>query len=492
MKRLAPLLTLILAAALSACGGGSFRLPDGSRADALQFTTTADRLQLFAESGLSFRRGEPEGPVIRAGAESYQTVEGFGAAVTVSSCYNLLKMPAEARAAFLREMFSPTDGVGSSLIRICIGGSDFSWDYAHPSGGRFTWCDEPGMEHFAPHELDVRYVLPVLKEIFAINPDVRIIGSPWTAPPWMKLDLALEEPYESWTGGRLNPACYQDYADYFVRWIRYFEAQGFPIYAVTPQNEPLSGGNSMSMVMYWQDCRDFVKTALGPALEAAGLKTKILIFDHNYNYDRVEGQLQYPLQVYADPEASKYIAGSAWHDYGGDVSELDRINAAAPDKEVWFTEASIGTWNYRFERSLLRDYRNIFLGTLSRGGKGVVLWNLMLDEKKGPYTNFKGSCMTCYGAANVTSYAYADVEKYTHWYNIAHASRVIRPGAVRISTEGAVEGLECLFFRNPDKTLGALLLNATDAPLRPTLSAGRHNLPVEVPARALVSVLWKE
>ena len=491
MKRIL-LLSIPLLLTLASCGRNALRLADGTRTDALVYTTTADKAQLFAESGAEFLKAVPEAPAIRVTDETFQTVEGFGAAVTISSCYNLLKMSAEDRTAFLEEMFSSTKGVGSSLIRICIGGSDFSWDYEHPSGGRFTWCDEPGMEHFAPHELDVQYVLPVLKEIFAINPDVRIIGSPWTAPRWMKLDLALQEPYDSWTGGRLNPACYRDYADYFVRWIQYFEAQGFPIYAVTPQNEPLSGGNSMSMVMYWEDCRDFVKTALGPALEKAGLKTKILIFDHNYNYDRTEGQLQYPLHVYEDPEASKYIAGSAWHDYGGDVSELDRINAAAPDKEVWFTEASIGTWNYRFERSLLRDYRNIFLGTLARQGKGVVLWNLMLDDKKGPYTNFKGSCMTCYGAANVASYAYSQVEKYTHWYNIAHASRVVRPGAVRLGTEGSLPDLECLVFRNPDGTLGALLLNSGDTPLSPVLTSGKRILQPLVPARSLVSLLWRE
>ena len=465
------------------------------RPDAVQYTTTADRTRLFSESEIEFLRGKPAGDVIHITDETFQTVEGFGAALTVSSGYNLLKMPQEDRTAFLKEMYDPKEGIGSSLIRLCIGGSDFSWDYEHPSGGRFTWCDEPGMEHFAPHEMDLKYVLPVLKEIFAINPDVRLIGSPWTAPRWMKLDAALEEPYDSWTGGRLNPACYRDYAEYFVRWIQYFEAQGFPIYGVTPQNEPLNAGNSMSMLMYWDDCRDFVKYGLGPAFAAAGLDTKILIFDHNYNYDRVESQLQYPLKVYADPEAAKYIAGSAWHDYGGDVSELDHILAAAPDKEIWFTEASIGTWNYRFERSLLRDYRNIFLGTLAREGRGVVLWNLMLDDKKGPYTNYKGSCMTCYGAVNVTTYAFSDIDRSTHWYNIAHASKVVRPGAVRLGTDGlpeSLEGLECLVFRNPDKTLGALLLNASDTDFSPILTGKRRSLQVPVPARSLVSLRWKE
>lgn len=482
-----------LAVLLLSCGHkGTYKIPGVGSFDALVYTTTADSTRLFVKSGLDFAAADPSVPVIRVTDQTFQTVEGFGAAITVSSCYNLLKMKPEDRKAFLVELFDPKEGVGSSLIRLAIGGSDFTWDYEHPNGGRFTWCDEEGMEHFAPHELDVKYVLPILKEIYAINPDVKIIGSPWTAPRWMKLDADLKEPHYSWTGGRLNPACYQDYADYLVKWIQYFEGQGFPIYGITPQNEPLNAGNSMSMLMYWEDTRDFVKTALGPAFEKAGLKTKILIFDHNYNYDRMADQDGYPLKVYEDPEASKYIAGSAWHNYGGRVSELDRIIAAAPDKEIWFTEASIGKWGYRFGRSLLNDFREIFLGTLSRNGKGVVFWNLMLDEKFGPYTNFKGSCMTCYGAVNVVSGDYSKVDRYTQWYNIAHASVVVRPEAVRVGTEGSVEGVQCLVFRNVDGSYGALLLNDADAAKQLSLTVGKHSLPVEVPSRSLVSVRWTE
>jgi glucosylceramidase len=491
MKRM--MLWIAAACLLCGCSGRPvYRIPGQGTFDALQFTTTADQSQLFVRQGLRFSKKQPAGPVISLTDETFQTVEGFGAAVTISSCYNLLKMKQEDRTAFLTEMFAPDNGAGSSLIRLAIGGSDFSWDYEHPSGGRFTWCDEPGMEHFAPHELDVKYVLPILKEIYAINPDVKIIGSPWTAPRWMKLDAGLKGPHNSWTGGRLNPACYRDYADYFVKWISYFESQGFPIYAITPQNEPLNAGNSMSMLMYWDDCRDFIKQGLGPAFREAGLDTKILIFDHNYNYDQMEGQDGYPLKVYQDPAAAQYIAGSAWHNYGGRVSELDRIAAEAPDKEIWFTEASIGTWNYRFERTLLWDFQDIFLGTLSRGGKGVVLWNLMLDEKRGPYTNFKGSCMTCYGAVNIVSDNYTQVDRYTHWYNIAHASKAVRPGAVRVGTQGAVPDVECLVFRNTDGSLGALLLNKAETPRDLVLTGGRRMLPVALPARSTVSVIWSD
>ena len=152
------------------------------------WVTTADKSKLFAESSIAFGKPSTMSPnVVKFTDETFQSVDGFGAAVTISSCYNILKMGKDARTRFLRQVFDPRTGAGVSLIRICIGGSDFSID-------RFTWCDEEGLEHFAPHQMDVKYVLPVLKEIFEINPDVKIIGSPWTAPRWMKLDANLDNP----------------------------------------------------------------------------------------------------------------------------------------------------------------------------------------------------------------------------------------------------------------------------------------------------------
>lgn len=450
------------------------------------WVTTADKSKLFAESSIAFGKPSTMSPnVVKFTDETFQSVDGFGAAVTISSCYNILKMSKDARTRFLRQVFDPQTGAGVSLIRICIGGSDFSID-------RFTWCDEEGLEHFAPHQMDVKYVLPVLKEIFEINPDVKIIGSPWTAPRWMKLDANLDKPQYSWTGGRLNPKYYEAYGEYFVKWIQYFEREGFPIYAVTPQNEPLNAGNSMSMLVYWDDCAAFVKKGLGPALQKAGLKTKILIFDHNYNYDNKGDQNDYPLKVYADPEASKYIAGSAWHNYGGSVSELDQIAAAAPDKEIYFTEASIGTWNYSFEGCLLNDFRDIFIGTLQRGCKGITLWNLMLDDKNGPYTNEPGSCTTCWGAVTVASSNYDSFEPYTHYYNIAHCSKVIRPGAVRIGTSGrTASGVKYQAYRNTDGSYGVIFLSESSSAEQFVFVDGTHSVSVNVPARCIASVLWK-
>lgn len=410
--------------------------------------------------------------------KTYQTVDGFGAAITGATCYNLLKMSQSDRSAFLKEIFDRKDGLGSSLIRVSIGASDF------PVKTEFTWCDTPGLENFGPAEEDEEYLFPVLKEIYDINPDVKIIATPWSAPLWMKTK-------ETWTASSLKPEYYENYAQYFVKWIQYMESLGFNIYAVTPQNEPLNKGNSMSMYMTWKEQRDFIKTALGPAFEKAGIKTKILVFDHNYNYDNVSSQKKYPLNIYADAEASKYIAGSAWHNYGGSVSELSSIIASAPDKEIYFTEASIGTWNYNFSDCLINDFDSIFMGTLMRMGKGVTLWNLLLDDKKGPHSSASGACSTCYGAVNINSSDYKTLDRYSHYYNIAHASKVIKPGAVRIEASGyTATDFQYLAFLNTDNTIGIIMLNKGSETRTPVFTTDKYSIRMSVPARSIASLTW--
>ena len=413
--------------------------------------------------------------------EEYQTVDGFGAAITGATSSNLLKMSSEDRTAFLKEIFDRETGLGSSLVRISIGSSDFP---ARGSAAEYSWCDTEGIGNFAPHPEDLAYLIPVLKEIYAINPDLKIIGTPWSAPRWMK-------EYDSWTSASLKEECYSDYALYFVKWIQYMESQGFDIYAITPQNEPLNRGNSMSMYMGWQQQRDFIKEALGPAFREAGIDTKILVFDHNYNYDNQQDQEGYPLHIFADPEASQYVSGSAWHNYGGDVSTLDQIAYEYPDKDIYFTEASIGEWNYDFGSCLLNDFENIFLGTLSRGGKGVTLWNLLLDDKGGPYSPADGSCKTCYGAVDISSSDYRTLTRRSHYYNIAHASKVVKPGAVRIGISGyRPDGIQYAAFRNPDSSVGVLILNkgAADQPM--TFTTTEYSVRYTVPAQSIVSLGW--
>ena len=418
--------------------------------------------------------------------ESFQSIDGFGFAVTQASCYNLLSMEETDREAFLKEVFSVEEGLGSSLIRVCIGGSDFSMD-------EFTWCDQKGIENFAVHPLDQQYLFPILDRIMQINPAVKIIGSPWSCPRWMKVGDNLSSSYSAWTGGHLNPLYYKDYATYFVKWIQEMESRGYPIYAVTLQNEPLNRGNSMSMYMGWEEQRDFIKNAVGPAFQAAGLKTKILLFDHNYNYDGISAQQDYPIHILEDADAAKYVAGSAWHNYGGNVSTLDRVHSAFPDKDIYFTEASIGTWNYTFDGCLINDFRDIFLGTLGRYGKGVTLWNMMLDSDGKPYR--PGGCSTCYGAVTLSTkdHSMKGITRNSHYYNVAHCSKVLRPGAVRLGVSGHVpDGVTCQWYCNPDGTYALLLLNQGSSDALMNIVTDKVSIKLRVAAKSLQSVIWSE
>ena len=446
--------------------------------------TTSVAKERFTESTLPL--GKPEDvhfyKVERSG-ETFQEVDGFGLAITQASCYNLQTMPAEDRTAFLTEIFSREKGLGSSLIRVCIGGSDFSMD-------EFTWCDEPGMENFAVHVLDEQWLFPVLDQIFKINPDVKIIGSPWSCPRWMKMS-DNGGSYDKWTAGRLNPAHYQEYADYFVRWIKEMEKRGYPIYAVTLQNEPLNKGNSMSLYMTWEEQRDFIKQAVGPAFRTAGIKTKILLFDHNYNYDDIASQRDYPIRILEDAEAAQYVAGSAWHNYRGKVSTLDRMHSAFPDKEIYFTEASIGSWGYSFDGNLIGDFRDIFLGTLGRYGKGVTLWNLMLDDQGKPYR--PGGCSTCFGAVTLSSTDHKTITRNSHYYNVAHCSKVLQPGAVRLGTKGyESSGLTYQWYRNLDGSQALLLLNEGSSDAMVNFVTDKYSISCKVPAKAIQSIRWEE
>lgn len=500
MKDIKVILAAIIAAGalFASCGddnNGPQPVPDTpatpeqpASSDVRVLTTTANRSKDLAESWISFSSTDNMSPsTIRLKPDkTFQTIDGFGAAITGSTAYNLLKMSQADRTKFLKETFSPTDGYGMSYIRICIGCSDFSLS-------EYTCCDKEGIENFALTDEENKYVIPVLKEILAINPSIKILGSPWTAPRWMKVNnLTERKPYNSWTGGQLNPDHYQDYATYFVKWIEAFKNAGIDIYAITPQNEPLNRGNSASMFMGWEEERDFIKSALGPKMRDTGLTTKIYAFDHNYNYDNMADQQSYPTKIYADPEASQYIAGAAFHNYGGNVNELNTVHAANPDKELIFTESTAGDWNdgANLQARLVDDMEQICLGTVNRWSRGAIIWNLMLDAQRGP--NRPGGCTTGFGAVDIAN-DYKTIKRNSFYYIMAHMSAPTRPGAVRIATEGfSTNGLTYTAFKNPDGSYALVLSNRNSADIKATVDDGSHHFPVTVPGNGVVSLSWNK
>ena len=247
---------------------GNNEVPTGNVATI--YTTTGSGTQLLEKSASEIFTGTNMAPstILVDPTQQHQTMDGFGFAITYSTCYNLLKMPAQDRAVFLRQTYSETEGYGVSYARISIGCNDFS-------STEYSLCDEKGLENFRLYTDETQYVIPVLKEILAINPHVKIIAAPWTCPKWMKVtDVDSKKAHDSWTDGHLNPDYRKDYAQYFVKFIAAMKQQGIDIYAVCPQNEPLNPGNCASLYMPWQEEAPFV-AELAAAFKQNGLKTSM-------------------------------------------------------------------------------------------------------------------------------------------------------------------------------------------------------------------------
>ena len=425
-----------------------------------------------------------------------QTIEGFGFALTYASCYNLMKMSKTNRHRFLLQTYSPTEGYGVSYARIAIGSCDFS-------SKTYSLCDEKGLEHFALQQDETKYIIPVLKEILAINPDMKIIATPWSCPTWMKSFTQNGNiAWSVWQGGYLNPKYRQTYADYFVKFIEAMKKQGINIYAVSPQNEPLNGGNTASMKMPWDDEAKFVKV-LASTFKRNNLETKIYVYDHNFNYDDEKKQDNYPIKVYNalgnDFEGSELVVGSAYHDYGGDPSELSNIHVQKPGKQVIFTEASLGEWNdgrdlgrgmtnVNGKTHLNEDMERLMIGLLNKYCTAVMYWNLMLDNNGAP--KLRGGCQNCYGAVDIDSKNYSKLTYNRHYYVISHASAVVRPGAVWLSS-GKVSGIASAAFRNPDGSYAVLMSNngASDVEVGVSGQSSAWHVDVKLPAESIVSLL---
>jgi glucosylceramidase len=488
---------ILLVLALCSCSSCEKTIPDNSngeepelpKGDVTIYVTTNNRSQDFKKQAADFSSKSNMSPTtIKLNpAERFQTMDGFGAAITGSTAFNLMKMTKENRTKFLKETFSPTEGMGQSYVRISIGCSDFSLS-------EYSLCDTPGIENFGLTSEETDYVIPVLKEILAINPDLKIMGSPWTPPQWMKVNNLTDlQPFNSWTSGQLNPAYYGDYATYFVKWIQAMNQNSIKIYSVTPQNEPLNRGNSASLYMGWEEQFEFVQNHLVPQFKAASLSTKIYLFDHNYNYDNMADQNGYPMKIYDAGIDSEVVAGAAYHNYGGDKAELLKVQSRYPERELVFTETSIGTWNdgRNLQVRLIDDMREVALGTVNNGCKAVIVWNLMLDTERGP--NREGGCQTCYGAVDIDISDFSTITRNSHYYIIGHLSSVVKPGAVRIGTTGFSDpGFIHSAFENTDGTYAVVLLNSTSASKSITLDDGKQHFTYEVPANSVISYIWNK
>jgi len=371
-------------------------------------------------------------------AKAYQQMDGFGFTLTGGSAQLINRMSPEKRAALLEELFGTKgEQIGISYLRISIGASDLS-------DRVFSYCDLPEgqtdveLEGFSI-EPERKDLIPILKAILKINPELKIMGSPWSPPVWMKSNGKS-------IGGILKPVFYGAYARYFVKYLQAMQQEGIPIDAITVQNEPLHPGNNPSLLMPPHEQAEFIKNHLGPAFEKNDLTTKILIYDHNA--DRPD----YPIAILNDPEARKYINGSAFHLYGGAVEAISEVHEAHPDKHVYFTEQWIGAPGNMAE-DLKWHVKNLIIGATRNWCRTVLEWNLAADPQQNPHT--EGGCTACLGALTIDGDA---VTRNTAYYIVAHASRFVRPGATRIFSNTTVN-LPNVAFRNVDGSTVLVVLN---------------------------------
>ncbi|RYZ23123.1 MAG: glucosylceramidase [Chitinophagaceae bacterium] len=376
-------------------------------------------------------------------AQRFQTMDGFGYTLTGGSAQLINGMSAPARTALLQELFgSSGSAIGVSYLRVSIGASDLS---AAP----FTYNELPAGQtdtlqqqfSLAAEQTDL---LPVLKQIVQIQPSIKILGSPWTAPRWMKSN-------GSYIGGSLLPQYYRAYARYFVKYIQAMQAEGIRIDAITVQNEPQHGGNNPSMVMSAAEQASFVKDHLGPMFAAAGITTKIIVWDHNA--DRPD----YPIAVLNDPAAKAYIDGSAFHLYAGNISALSQVHNAHPDRNVYFTEQWIGGPG-NFGGDLKWHVENLMVGAPRNWSRNVLEWNLAADPGYGPHTD-QGGCSSCLGALTISG---SNVLRNTAYYVIAHSSRFVPAGSVRVQST-LVAGLPNVAYTTPAGKKVLLVLNSGNA-----------------------------
>ena len=345
--------------------------------------------------------------------QTFQTVDGFGYTLTGGSAYLVNRLAPSDRTPLLQELFGNTESsINISYLRVSIGASDldaqvFSYDDM-PAGQTDVSLSKFNLSK------DTVDLIPLLKQILAVNPNIKILGSPWSPPTWMKTN-------DSSKGGSLLPQYYDAYARYFVKYIQAMKTHGITIHAITPQNEPLHPGNNPSMLMLAEQQKDFIKNNLGPAFQAAGITTKIIVYDHNC--DRPD----YPLAILNDAAARTFVDGSAFHLYAGNVSALSTVHNAYPDKNVYFTEQWTGA-NSTFSGDLKWHVKNVIIGTMRNWSKTALEWNLASDPGYNPHT--PGGCTECKGALTIA----ASITRNVGYYIIAHASKFVPSGSVRINS----------------------------------------------------------
>jgi glucosylceramidase len=473
-------ITLVLLLVFASPASAQQAAPTSSQAPQIEVYESSEELHetLQEKPALTFGTARtPDLTITVNDAVKYQRIDGFGASLTDSSAWLLWnKLTETQRKDALQMLFSPTKGIGLSVLRQPMGASDFALtDYTYddlPSTQPASQGD-PDLKYFSIDH-DRAYIIPILREALALNPNLKIIATPWSPPAWMKTSGSMIQ-------GSLLPSAYAPLAKYFVRFVREYEAAGVPIYAITMQNEPVNVPSDYpGMNMTAREQAEFLANYLGPAFRDARLKTKIMVFDHNWDL------IDYPIQVLSDPKAAAFAAGIATHCYGGTPTAQNELHERFFGKEIWLTECSGGEWQ---TGKLLQQQVRLIISATRAWAESVVLWNLALNQVHEP---FLGGCKTCRGVITVNdSTQPAQVTPTVDFTALAHASKFVTPGAYRIESNSFDQGsLEDVAFRNPDGSLVLLVLNSSNAYVTFNIEWAGRFAAYKLPGGAVATFRW--
>ncbi|RZL10580.1 MAG: glucosylceramidase [Pedobacter sp.] len=425
---------------------------------------------LLKQSPLTFGSTTTENiPVITIDPlKKYQSVDGFGFALTGGSAQHMIRMSAPERKKIIQELFgSGANDVGISYLRLTIGASDLN-DHT------FSYDDLPEgqtdmkLEKFTLKE-DEQDVIPVMKEILAINPNIKILGSPWSPPLWMKSNHNIQ-------GGRLLEKYYGVYAQYFVKYIQGMKKHGIIIDAVTIQNEPFNDGNTPSNQFLAKEALNFIKNNLGPAFKKAGIKTKIILFDHNCDAP------EYPISILTDPVANQYVDGSGFHLYAGPITAMSKVHDAFPNKNLYFTEMMAVSRN---DFNVGNPTERIVIGATRNWSRNVILWNIAADSQNKPHTP-NGGCPSCQGAISI------DGDKVTRnlaYYTIGHVSKFIPPNSVRVESS-MPDGLSNVAFITPEGKTVLVVANKGKSALTFKIAVKDKTVTAQISPASVATYVW--
>ncbi|KRB56489.1 RICIN domain-containing protein [Flavobacterium sp. Root186] len=431
------------------------------------FITSGDQTRLLQQQGtVSFGTNSGTNPstvTVNAGT-TYQTMDGFGYTLTEGSAEVISGMAATQQNQLLNDLYNPNTGLNASVIRISIAASDLSnssYSYNETSG-------DTNMNNFSLNGPDLTYLIPIIKKIQLINPNIKILATPWSAPRWMKTN-------GSWVGGSLQTQYYAAYARYFVKYIAAMQAQGIPIWGITPQNEPENPNNEPSMLMNSTEQKNFINQQLGPQLAAAGYGgVKIIAFDHNCD------NTAYPIDVLNN---SSYVDGAAFHLYLGNISTMSTVRNAT-NKNVYFTEQYTGSGG-SFSGDFGWHMQNVVIGSTNNWSKTVLEWNAANNSSLGPRT--PGGCNTCLGAITVNNST--NYTKNVAYYIIGQISKYVKPGAVRIGSSSTNGSILSVGFKNPDGSTALVIYNSGGSNTIKVVS-GSSAFNYTVPGSSAVTFTW--